>query len=116
MTRVAIDAVDIYLQESGTAVQVWVSPVRVSTCNLHGKQVKSGVTGVMPAILIRQFISAAGHFANASNTNTTGSGRSHNTSSKAPGRFYVKIVLYSKVLSKNIFSNGFRRRGIRRLA
>lgn len=87
MTRVAIDAVDIYLQESGTAVQVWVSPVRVSTCNLHGKQVKSGVTGVMPAILIRQFISAAGHFANASNTNTAGSGRSHNTSSKAPGKF-----------------------------
>ncbi|XP_033221657.1 transmembrane protein KIAA1109-like [Belonocnema kinseyi] len=81
MTRVSIDALDLYLQESGTATQIWVSPIRVSTCNLHGQQVKSGVTGVLPTILIRQFVSASGHFANTSNTNTTGSGRSHNNAS-----------------------------------
>lgn len=81
MTRVAIDAIDLYLQEAGTATQIWISPIRVSTCNLHGQQVKSGVTGVLPTILTRQFVSAAGHFANASNTNTTGSGRSHNNAS-----------------------------------
>ncbi|XP_015586515.1 uncharacterized protein KIAA1109 isoform X3 [Cephus cinctus] len=81
MTRVSIDAIDLYIQEAGTATQIWISPIRISTCNLHGQQVKSGVTGVLPAILIRQFVSAAGHFANASNTNTTGSGRSHNNAS-----------------------------------
>ncbi|XP_012263790.2 transmembrane protein KIAA1109 homolog isoform X5 [Athalia rosae] len=81
MTRVSLDAIDLYLQESGTTSQIWISPIRISTCNLHGQQVKSGVTGVLPAILIRQFMSAAGHFANASNTNTTGSGRSHNNAS-----------------------------------
>lgn len=81
MTRVSLDAIDLYLQEAGTASQIWISPIRISTCNLHGQQVKSGVTGVLPAILIRQFVSAAGHFANASNTNTTGSGRSHNNAS-----------------------------------
>ncbi|KAK0176217.1 hypothetical protein PV328_000373 [Microctonus aethiopoides] len=86
MTRVAIDAIDLYLQEAGTATQLWISPIRVSTCNLHGQQVKSGVTGVMPTILTRQFVSAAGHFANTSNTNTTGSARSHtNTSSRMSG-------------------------------
>ncbi|XP_076277866.1 transmembrane protein KIAA1109 homolog tweek isoform X6 [Lasioglossum baleicum] len=81
MTRIAIDAVDLHFQEVGTAVHLWISPIRVSTCNLHGHQVKSGVTSVLPRILIRQFVSAADHFANTSNTNTTGSGRSHNNAS-----------------------------------
>ncbi|XP_034943286.1 transmembrane protein KIAA1109 homolog isoform X1 [Chelonus insularis] len=83
MTRVAIDVIDLYIQEAGTATQLWISPIRVSTCNLHGQQVKSGITGVMPTILIRQFVSAASYFANTtSNTNTTGSGRSHTNSNK----------------------------------
>ncbi|XP_014476117.1 PREDICTED: uncharacterized protein KIAA1109 isoform X1 [Dinoponera quadriceps] len=81
MTRLSIDSVDLYFQEVGTAVQFWISPIRVSTCNLHGHQVKSGVTAVLPTILIRQFVSAADYFANTSNTNTTGSGRSHNNAS-----------------------------------
>ncbi|XP_012270662.1 uncharacterized protein KIAA1109 isoform X2 [Orussus abietinus] len=81
MTRVTVDAIDLYIQDVGTALQLWISPIRVSTCNLHGKQVKSGVTGVLPTVLTRQFVSAAGHFANTSNTNTAGSGRSHNNAS-----------------------------------
>ncbi|XP_011301889.1 uncharacterized protein KIAA1109 isoform X7 [Fopius arisanus] len=86
MTRVAVDAIDLYLQEAGTATQLWISPIRISTCNLHGHQVKSGVTGLMPTVLIRQFVYGGGHFANNSNTNTTGSARSHtNTSSRMSG-------------------------------
>ncbi|XP_076393962.1 transmembrane protein KIAA1109 homolog tweek isoform X14 [Megachile rotundata] len=81
MTRIAVDAIDLYFQEVGTTIHTWISPIRVSTCNLHGQQVKSGVTGVLPRILIRQFVSAADHFANTSNTNTAGSGRSHNNAS-----------------------------------
>ncbi|XP_020299521.1 uncharacterized protein KIAA1109 isoform X8 [Pseudomyrmex gracilis] len=81
MTRLSVDVVDLYLQEIGTAIQFWISPVRVATCNLHGHQVKSGVTAVLPTISIRQFVSAADYFANTSNTNTTGSGRSHNNAS-----------------------------------
>lgn len=84
MTRVAIDAVDLYLIESGTCLQTWVSPIRVSTCNLHGQKVKSGVTCLVSTVLLRHFISTSGHFTPAngtaansySNTNTTGSGRS----------------------------------------
>ncbi|XP_062545321.1 bridge-like lipid transfer protein family member 1 isoform X7 [Armigeres subalbatus] len=81
MTRVAIDAVDLYLIENGTALHTWISPLRIATCNLHGQQVKSGVTGLIPTILLRQFVSTGGHFSHSngnshSNTNTTGSNRS----------------------------------------
>lgn len=82
MTRVSIDAIDLYLIESGSALHTWISPIRISTCNLHGQQVKSGITGLLPTILLRQFVSTGGHFNHIngnnshSNTNTTGSGRS----------------------------------------
>lgn len=78
MTRVAIDAIDVYFIESGTAVHLWMSPVRVSTCNLHGRRVKSGVTAVLPVLQIRQFICTGNSHLNHSNTNTntSSSGRS----------------------------------------
>ncbi|XP_053696625.1 bridge-like lipid transfer protein family member 1 [Sabethes cyaneus] len=91
MTRVAIDAIDFYLVENGTAMHTWISPIRIATCNLHGQQVKSGVTGLIPTILLRQFISTGGHFSHSngnshSNTGTTGSSRStkahHQTNNK----------------------------------
>lgn len=60
-----------------------ISPVRVSTCNLHGQKVKSGVTALISTVLVRHFVSTNGHFSQTnngsssySNTNTTGSGRS----------------------------------------
>lgn len=60
-----------------------ISPVRVSTCNLHGQKVKSGVTALISTVLVRHFVSTNGHFSQPnngsssySNTNTTGSGRS----------------------------------------
>ncbi|XP_055643314.1 bridge-like lipid transfer protein family member 1 isoform X2 [Toxorhynchites rutilus septentrionalis] len=81
MTRIAVDAVDFYLIENGTAMHTWISPIRTATCNLHGQQVKSGVTSLIPTILLRQFVSTGGHFVHSngnshSNTNTTGSSRS----------------------------------------
>lgn len=81
MTRLMIDAVDLYLIENGTALHTWVSPIRLSTCNLHGQQVKSGVTLLISTILVRNFMSTGHHFNgnSHSNTNTTGSGRSAKT-------------------------------------
>ncbi|KAJ9593935.1 hypothetical protein L9F63_014649, partial [Diploptera punctata] len=86
MTRVAIDAIDLYILENNTAFQIWASPIRIATCNLHGQLVKSGVTGVLPAVQVRQYVATGSNFSggniNHSNTNTTGSGRSqHNPSS-----------------------------------
>ncbi|XP_046668210.1 transmembrane protein KIAA1109 homolog isoform X3 [Homalodisca vitripennis] len=82
MVRVAIDAIDLHILESGTAINVYAAPIRFSTCNLHGNQVKSGLTGVLPCVRVRQLIAANHHFGHttgggsSSNTNTTGSGRS----------------------------------------
>lgn len=81
MVRVAVDAVDLYLVDNSCALHSWISPVRFSTCNLHGQQVKSGITALIPNILVRHFVSTSGHFSQTSgnsqsNTNTTGSGRS----------------------------------------
>ncbi|XP_055381705.1 bridge-like lipid transfer protein family member 1 isoform X2 [Condylostylus longicornis] len=56
MTRVSIDAIDMYLIEGGTALHTWISPVRLSMCNLHGQKVKLGVTGLLPYVLIRLFL------------------------------------------------------------
>lgn len=58
MTRVSVDAIDLYLIESGTALNLWASPIRLATCNLHGNHVKSGVTAVLPAVRLRQLICA----------------------------------------------------------
>lgn len=54
----------------------------MSTCNLHGQKVKSGVTALISTVLVRHFVSTNGHFSQTnnsstySNTNTAGSGRS----------------------------------------
>ncbi|XP_030565020.1 transmembrane protein KIAA1109 homolog isoform X2 [Drosophila novamexicana] len=77
MTRVSVDAVDVYLIESGTALHAWISPIRLANCNLHGQRVKSGISGLLPSILLRLFMLHAGNAPNSSyNTNTTGSNRS----------------------------------------
>ncbi|XP_031358006.1 transmembrane protein KIAA1109 isoform X3 [Photinus pyralis] len=54
--RVAIDAVDFWLVESGAALQLWISPVRLSTCNLHGKQVGNGLSAILYSMSLRQLI------------------------------------------------------------
>lgn len=75
MTRVSLDAIDTFLIDSGTAIHFWLSPVRLSSCNLHGHRVKSGMTGLLSVLQIRQFISTGNNHQNQSNTNTSSSGR-----------------------------------------
>lgn len=51
----------------------------MANCNLHGQRVKSGISGLLPSILIRLFMLNAGctsNMTNSYNTNTTGSNRS----------------------------------------
>ena len=51
----------------------------MANCNLHGQRVKSGVSGLLPSILIRLFMLNSGctsNMTNSYNTNTTGSNRS----------------------------------------
>lgn len=54
--RVTIDAIDFWIVECGAALQLWVSPVRIANCNLHGKQVGSGLSCVIYNTMLRQFV------------------------------------------------------------
>lgn len=56
MTRVAVDAIDFWLVESGAALQLWVSPIRLANCNLHGKQVTSGLSCMIYSMCLRQTV------------------------------------------------------------
>ncbi|KAF5303327.1 hypothetical protein FQA39_LY10066 [Lamprigera yunnana] len=54
--RVAIDAIDLWLVESGAALQFWFSPLRLTTCNLHGKQVGKGLSSIIYGLSLKQVI------------------------------------------------------------
>ncbi|RZB41573.1 hypothetical protein BDFB_011892 [Asbolus verrucosus] len=56
LCRLAVDAVDFWLVESGAALQLWVSPVRLANCNLHGKQVSSGLSCIVYSMSMRQLV------------------------------------------------------------
>lgn len=56
MTRVAVDAIDFWLVESGAALQLWLSPIRLANCNLHGKQVTSGLSCMIYSMSLRQTV------------------------------------------------------------
>ncbi|CAH1110220.1 unnamed protein product [Psylliodes chrysocephalus] len=56
LCRVAVDAVDFWLVESGAALQLWMSPVRLANCNLHGKQVSSGLSCIIYSMSLRQLV------------------------------------------------------------
>ena len=72
------------LVPSETQTCFQASPIRIATCNLHGHLVKSGVTGVLPAVQVRQFVAAGSNVGvgNTSSFNTTGSGRSQHAASR----------------------------------
>jgi len=124
MLRIAIDAIDIYIVENGCALHSWMSPVRFAMCNLHGLQVKNGITVLVPNVLVRHFVSTGGHYTqfngnSHSNTNTTGSGRSaklHSQASKSDEKkedlnLLVKRGDEASIMAKKENEYGLYRRG-----
>lgn len=103
--------------------------MRVSTCNLHGQKVKSGVTALVSTVLLRHFVSTNGHFSQANNgsstnTNTTGSGRStkfphqHSQNSCSEEKREDLNILFKKDANSSVKGNygligGSHRRGSR---
>ncbi|XP_050361994.1 transmembrane protein KIAA1109 homolog isoform X3 [Nymphalis io] len=55
MIRVAIDLIDIYVADTNTTLQTWISPIRLSFCNLHGSGFGTGITGLLPNIKLALF-------------------------------------------------------------
>lgn len=76
MTRVAIDSVDIHIIDNGTALQAWISPIRLCICNLHNDLFNSGITGLFPQVKITQYMCTNNTY--LKNTNTI------NNKSKTP--------------------------------
>ncbi|XP_063358209.1 bridge-like lipid transfer protein family member 1 [Cydia amplana] len=73
MIRVAIDLIDIYVADTNTTLQTWISPVRLSLCNLHGAGFGNGLTGLLPNIKLALFTqtnmqSNSHHASNGSNS------------------------------------------------
>nr|XP_022901618.1 uncharacterized protein KIAA1109 isoform X2 [Onthophagus taurus] len=56
VTRLAVDVLDLWLVESGVSLQIFISPVRLAMCNLHGKQVGTGLSCVIYSVGLRQCI------------------------------------------------------------
>ncbi|KAK4878280.1 hypothetical protein RN001_010786 [Aquatica leii] len=69
--RVAIDAIDLWLVESGSALQVWLSPLRLTTCNLHGKQVGRGLSSIIYGMSLRQMICQQQKYSHSNNLETS---------------------------------------------
>uniref|UniRef100_T1J6C2 Bridge-like lipid transfer protein family member 1 C-terminal domain-containing protein n=1 Tax=Strigamia maritima TaxID=126957 RepID=T1J6C2_STRMM len=56
MIRLAVDAVDLHLVEVGTACNIQLYPLRLSTCNLHGNDTRAGITLLIQNINLKQYI------------------------------------------------------------
>ncbi|CAG4943461.1 unnamed protein product [Colias eurytheme] len=76
MIRVAIDLVDLYIADSNTTLQSWISPIRLSFCNLHGSGCGTGITALLPNIKLALFTQT--NMQTNSYHNSNGSGTSNN--------------------------------------
>ncbi|XP_021348394.1 uncharacterized protein KIAA1109-like [Mizuhopecten yessoensis] len=59
MTRVSLDSINFFLVESGTAFNVQLYPIKISTCNLHGTNTRAGITGKIEHLSFNQYICAS---------------------------------------------------------
>ncbi|XP_013788681.2 uncharacterized protein KIAA1109-like [Limulus polyphemus] len=55
MTRLSVDAIEVCLVESGTALNLEIFPIRLATCNLHGGLTSSGLSALIQHICVRQY-------------------------------------------------------------
>ncbi|CAM1304937.1 KIAA1109 (predicted) [Pycnogonum litorale] len=56
MTRFSVNKINVHLVESNTSLNIVVYPLRFSTCNLHNKQCRNGMTFVIHNVMIKQFL------------------------------------------------------------
>ncbi|RVE46725.1 hypothetical protein evm_008645 [Chilo suppressalis] len=76
MIRVAIDLIDIYIADTNTTLQTWLSPARLSFCNLHGSGFGTGITGLLPNIKLAVYTQT--NMQTNTHHNSSGSNSSHN--------------------------------------
>ncbi|XP_076446239.1 bridge-like lipid transfer protein family member 1 isoform X6 [Babylonia areolata] len=59
MVRLSLDSLNLFMVESGSALNLSVRPVRIAHCNLHGSTTRAGITGVIEQISLKQFMNCA---------------------------------------------------------
>ena len=59
VTRFSIDLVDIYMIESGTALNINLFPVRLSICNSHTKEYAKGLSACAKTVRLKLFVNEA---------------------------------------------------------
>jgi len=59
VTRFSIDLVDIYMIESGTALNINIFPVRLSICNSHTKEYAKGLSACAKTVRLKLFVNEA---------------------------------------------------------
>ncbi|XP_075992779.1 transmembrane protein KIAA1109 homolog tweek [Anticarsia gemmatalis] len=82
MIRVAIDLIDIYIADTNTTLQSWISPVRLSFCNLHGSGFGTGVTGLLPNIRLALYTQT--NMQTNTHHHSNGSNNTNNSTNKPP--------------------------------
>ncbi len=59
LVRFLLDSVDVYVTEKAdSAMRLQACPIRLSACNLHGRQTKEGVTALVNQVRLQQYISS----------------------------------------------------------
>ncbi|MFT7806383.1 uncharacterized protein KIAA1109 homolog isoform X8 [Arapaima gigas] len=56
MTRLSVDAVDLFIVELGCAANIKTGTIRLANCNLHNQAVGEGVSAVVQDVQLRQYI------------------------------------------------------------
>lgn len=60
-------------------IKFQINPIRLSACNLHGVNVKAGLTCLIPSIKVQNYVSTSSSQHSATNSYTNGSNHSSNT-------------------------------------
>jgi hypothetical protein len=82
VTRFSLDLVDVYLVESGTALNVNLSPVRLSHCNSHSNDYASCLSAIIGDIRVKLFVNEASRMDIESSTRRTSTTANHADSSR----------------------------------
>ncbi|XP_041357043.1 transmembrane protein KIAA1109-like isoform X2 [Gigantopelta aegis] len=59
MVRASIDSINLFILETEAALNMQISPIRVSKCDLHSPSIRGGITAIVDNISMKQFISCS---------------------------------------------------------
>jgi hypothetical protein len=86
VTRFSLDLIDVYLVESGTALNVNLNPIRLSLCNSHSRDYASCLSAVIGDLKVKLFVNEASRIDIESTRNSTTANHERKTPTVTPKR------------------------------